>query len=347
MNFYLLNSDLKIIDVIDDYESYIWTNRFCLPGDFEMVLPANEKYLSNVQKDCILIREGQPTNGMIIYNKQILTDAEEGDTIIIKGFCLKALLDRRIVWNQTNLNSKLEYAMRRLVDENAINPTNIDRVIPNLILGELKEYEETVSAQFTGTNLGEALTKLCQFAGFGYDVLLDLEKKKLVFTVNKGTDRSHLQNENPYVIFSEDYDNLLSSSYELNTENYKNVAKVAGEGEGTARKSVDIGNASGLSRYETFVDARDISSNDGEITEEEYNHLLTQRGNEAIAELITEENISGEIEKDYNYIFGVDYFIGDTVSLINKHGIEMTPQIVEVTESDEAGSFDTIVKFES
>lgn len=347
MNFYLLNSNLERIDIIDDYKSYIWTNRFSQPGDFEILLPVTDKYLKEIQKDCIFIREGQESNGMIVYNKQILNDVEEGDTLIIKGFCAKALCDRRIIWDQTNLNSKLEYALRRLVEENAINPIDSDRIIPNMILGEIKGYEETVSAQFTGTNLGVALTDLCKTAGFGYDVLLDLENGKFVFTVLKGADRSHLQEDNQCVIFSEDYDNLLSSSYELNTENYKNVGKVAGEGEGTARKSVSIGSESGLSRYETFVDARDISSNEGEITEEEYNNLLTQRGNEKIAESITEEKVSGEIVKDYNYTFGIDYFLGDKVSLIDKHGIEMTPQIVEVIESEELENFDTIVKFES
>ena len=45
-----------------------------------------------------------------------------------------------------------------------------------------------------------------------------------------------------------------------------------------------IGESEGFDRYELFVDAKDISSNNGEIATAEYNKLLIERGNEKIAE---------------------------------------------------------------
>nr|WP_027293005.1 hypothetical protein [Robinsoniella sp. KNHs210] len=38
-----------------------------------------------------------------------------------------------------------------------------------------------------------------------------------------------------------------------------------------------VGTAAGLDRYEKFVDARDVSSNNGEYTEEEYLKMLEDR----------------------------------------------------------------------
>jgi len=346
MVFYLLDQELNAIRAIDSYKSYIWTSRYYAPGDFEMCLPASTDLLNIIKIGYFIIREDDYTRAMIVYSIEITTDIEEGNQIIIRGYCAKSLLDKRIVWNQTILKSKVEYALRKLVTENAISPTDTDRVIPYLQLGESKGFTETISAQYTGTNLGEAITEICKTKGFGYDILLDLEEKTLSFIVYKGTDRSYNQNENPWVIFSEDYENLLSSDYSYDTTAFKNVVKIAGEGEGKARKTASIGTASGFNRVETFVDARDISSNEGEISDTEYEQLLIERGNEKIAEFVTEEKMEGEIERNYNFILNKDYFLGDTVEVINEYGIAMTPTITEITESDD-GQQNVVIKFES
>lgn len=346
MVFYLLNKELDVILPIDSYKSYIWTRRYYEPGDFELCLPASEELLSVMKIGFFLVREDDYTRAMIIFSIEITTDIDEGNQIIVKGYCLKSLLDKRIIWNQTVLKSKAEYALRKLVNENAINPTDTNRIIPFLQLGDEQGFTETISAQYTGTNLGEAVTEICRANGYGYDILLDIDEKKLSFIIYKGTDRSYKQDENPWVVFSDDYENLLSSDYSYNTTAYKNVVKVAGEGEGKARKFASVGTASGFDRAEVFVDARDISSNEGEISDTEYNALLLERATEKIAECSTEEKIEGEIENNYNFTLGEDYFLGDVVEIINEYGVEMTPTITEITESDD-GQRNVVIKFES
>lgn len=346
MVFYLLNKELEVILPIDSYKSYIWTSRYYEPGDFELCLPASEEFLSAMQIGFFLVKEDDYTRAMIIFSIEITTDIDEGNQVIVKGYCLKSLLDKRIIWSQTVLKSKVEYALRKLVDENAINPTDTNRVIPFLQLGDEQGFTETISAQYTGTNLGEAITEICRANGYGYDILLDIDEKTLTFIVYKGKDRSYRQEENAWVVFSEDYENLLSSDYSYNTTTYKNVVRVAGEGEGKSRKMASVGTASGFDRTELFVDARDVSSNEGEISDTDYTNLLIERANEKIAECSTEEKIEGEIESSYNFILNEDYFLGDTVEVINEYGIEMTPIITEITESDD-GQKNVVIKFES
>lgn len=346
MVFYLLNKELEVILPIDSYKSYIWTRRHYEPGDFELCLPASKELLNAMQIGFFLVKEDDYTRAMIIFSVEITTDIDEGNQIIVKGYCLKSLLDKRIIWNQTILKSKVEYALRKLVDENAINPTDENRIIPFLQLGTEQGFTETISAQYTGTNLGEAITEICRANGYGYDILLDIDEKTLTFIVYKGKDRSYKQEENAWVVFSEDYENLLSSDYSYNTTAYKNVVKVAGEGEGKARKVASIGTASGFDRVELFVDARDISSNEGEISDTNYMNLLVERANEKIAECSTEEKIEGEVESNYNFVLNEDYFLGDIVEVVNEYGIEMTPTITEITESDD-GQKNIVIKFES
>jgi hypothetical protein len=113
------------------------------------------------------------------------------------------------------------------------------------------------------------------------------------------------------------------------------VALVAGEGEGTARRCLVVGDSdenAGLHRRETFVDARDVSSNDGEIAETEYNAQLQARGDTSLAEACVIESMEGTVEHTTQYVFGMDYFLGDHVTVINKYGIQMDVQVLEVVE---------------
>ncbi|MBR6503064.1 MAG: hypothetical protein IKT42_06435, partial [Clostridia bacterium] len=127
--------------------------------------------------------------------------------------------------------------------------------------------------------------------------------------------------------------------------NYKNVALVAGEGEGTARKTASIGTASGLDRYELFVDARDVSSNDGAISANEYTNLLLERGAQNLSETVITESIEGEIEPNYTYVLNRDYFLGDIVDVINDYGVTMSPRIIEVIECTDTNGYTCIPTF--
>ena len=98
---------------------------------------------------------------------------------------------------------------------------------------------------------------------------------------------------------------------------------------------------SGLDRYETFTDARDISSNKGsenEIDDTTYLNLLAERGRENLATLSYTEGFSGEVLSDVAFKYGKDFFIGDTVTVINKYGIQKNVRVLSAIESeDETG----------
>lgn len=345
MNFYLLDTNLNFIQVIEVFKSFIWTNRYYTPGDFELYAPATTVLFNAIQKDYYIIRDDDLTQAMIVKNIEIKTDVENGNYLIITGKSLKSILNRRIIWTQTVLNGNVETMIRKLVTDNAINPTNPDRAIANLVLGDTIGLTGNIEAQYTGDNLGETLSAICQTYKCGYDILLDLENKQFKFVLLQGTNRSYAQNSVPPVIFSNEYENLLTTDYTYNSDNYKNVALVAGEGEGLDRKTAAIGTASGLNRYELYVDARDVSSNEGEISENEYNNLLLERGTQKLGEQLATESIAGQIEPNYTYVLNRDYFLGDIVEIINEYGINMQPRIIEVIECIDDTGYSCIPTF--
>lgn len=343
MNIYVMDEYFEIIGIIDEYISIIWTTKYLTYGDFELYVSADTQLLEWLQTDRYLVRDSDIDeegyhNVMIIRNREITTDAEDGDHLIVTGYSLKSIINRRIIPNQTALSGEVVSCIQQLINENIINPENNSRKVNNFILGNndiINTY--TMKQQITGKNLGEAITDICTTYGYGYDVYIN--NGNFIFKIYEGADRSYDQVINPYVVISSQFDNLLSSDYQVNTDNFANVAVVAGEGEGTARKKVTVGTAQGLERYEVWVDSRNTSTNDGEITEEEYEELLEQEGTEKLSELQPTTSFSGEIDSTINYVFNQDYFLGDIVQVENDYGIRAKTRIIEIIESeDDTGS---------
>lgn len=339
MNIHVLDQTFKDIYVIDSYISVIWTRRYYSYGDCELYLSAEKEILDVLQCGYYLVREQDIKstglyNVMIINSREIQTDAENGDNLTVKGWCLKSILKRRVIIDQTVLQGTIQACLHSLIDQNIINPTNASRQISNFTLGTDTFTDDTkVKMQITGKNLAEAFEEICLSYGIGYDVYL--YNGNFVFYLYKGLDRSYAQNVNAHVVVSEAFDNLLSSDYEQNNTEFANVAIVAGEGEGNARKKVTVGTASGLERYEMWVDARNASSNDGEIAEAQYLAMLATDGQDALSEAKATIVLSGEIINGVSFIINKDYFLGDVIQFENNYGISAATRVIEVIESDD------------
>ena len=235
---------------------------------------------------------------------------------------------------------------RTLVSQNAINPSNSSRIIPNLVLGDKAGITDKVEKQITGDSLDLAIKDICTTYEIGWDIYI--KNKKMIFEVYKGEDRSHGQSERPFVEFSEALDNLVNTSYQMRTEEYSNVTLIGGEGEGTDRKYASVGNSlKGLERNEIFTDARDISqtTTDATITDEQYKVLLQERGKEKLAELSMTEGFSGEVLSNNTFTYEEDFSMGDIVTVTNKYGISRNARVISTIESESSTGITLIPQF--
>ena len=333
----VLDKDLNPFFILDDYVSLIWTDRYNKYGDFEIYASVTDDILNNLKQDYYLkIRNSEHV--MIIEGVEITTDAEEGNHITITGRSLESILDRRVVWGQTMVYGALQDGIEILLDDSIIAPSKETRKISNFIFEA--STDETIkslkiNAQYTGDNLYDVITGLCEENQIGFKVTLN-DQKQFVFSLYRGTDRSYSQSELPYVIFSPNYDNLVSSNYKEDRSGYKNVTLVGGEGEGSARKYIAVGDVSGLDRRELFTDARDISSNvenDQTLSLEEYQELLTQRGKTKLSDCKDSKEFEGEADMSSMFAYGVDYFMGDLIQIEDDYGHKTSSRIIEVINS--------------
>lgn len=337
MDFNVHDTNGVLIGIVESPTSAIWTRRFFKPNDFELYFPATEEALALITDDCYITREDRP-EVMIVEHVEIITNEEEGDYILVSGRGGESILERRIVLHQTRLSGRVDAAVHRLVVENAVVPDDPDRALP-ILMPTPDVLATRMSAQYTGTNLLEAVQEICKAHGMGFRAVVDNYSAVVpIIELMTGTDRSAGQAVNSPVIFSPEYENLLSSSYVLDTTNYKNVAVVAGEGEGTARKRATYGSASGMRRRELYVDARDMSTNEGEISADDYTAQMLARGEQKLAEHAITESFDGEVDTSNTYILDEDYTVGDIVTVINAYGISKDVRITAIMESwDESG----------
>ena len=347
----ILDQSFNLVGVVDDYISIIWRPAYYDVGDFELYINASSEAVELLQPDYYLVRQrdisvdeaGNVTykHVMIIKNFKLETGSELGDRFIFTGRELKFLLNKRIVWQQTNLTGTAEAGIRKLVTENAISPSDSKRVIPLLTLGPSAGLTDTIDKQVTGDKLDECITEICTAYNYGWDVYI--YNGNLVFIVYKGLDRSYAQTDRPYVVFSDDFDNIINSTYERRSEQYGNCTLIAGEGEGTARVTTTVNNSlSGHARYEVFTDARDLSRNEGteeEIPANTYSKLLVERGRETLAALAVTEGFSGEVVSEGSFTYGVDFYLGDIVTVVNRYGITKNVMVLSAIESvDDRGT---------
>lgn len=334
----VLNPNLEIIKNIDTLKSLIWTDRYYGAGDFEIYTPVNLELMSFLQQDYYLWRKGSE-HLMMIESIEIECDLEEGDHLIVTGRSLEFILDRRIVWEQTILTGNFQDTIQTLLNENVISPAIEDRKISNFIFEPstdpnilFLDENYTVDAQIErGTNLYEAILALCFEKGVGFKITPSDDK--FIFKLYKGQDRSYDQFDNPYVVFSSNFENLMNSNYIETKTNLKTVTLVDGED-----KSTVVGGGSGLTRREIYTDAKSIYRTvDGvTLTDEEYLAQLEQRGSEVLSEHSFLTSFDGELDSVTTYKYGEDFFLGDIVQIINEYGIEAKARVIEMIYSQDS-----------
>lgn len=353
MELFVLNADFESIAVIDTYESMIWTDRYNAYGDFEIYFAMDENLLEYIKEDYYLwLKESD--HSMIIEDIKIDADTEEGNRLIVTGRSLESILERRIIWGQRIFSGNLQNAIQTMLNENIISPSVADRKIANFIFvpsTDSKITSLTIDNQYTGDDLYTVIKGLCEENNIGFKIVLT-DDNQFAFSLYAGADRSYDQTENPYVVFSPNFENIINSNYFSSKAGYRNVTLVAGEGEGASRKTTVVGSASGLDRRELFTDARDISSDteDGTLSDAEYIAQLRTKGLKNLADHMITTAFEGEVEVTRLFKYGEDFFIGDIVQIANEYGNENSAYISEliISNSDEGLSiyptFKTISK---
>ena len=327
MEFVILNSKLEQIHILDEYESLIWTDRYSESGDFEIYTSVNERMLDILRSnDELYLWNSMSEHVMIMDEYSIKSDYDMGSKILITGTSVEQILDRRIVWDRTTFNGSLQEGIKKLLIENAIQPVNPNRAIPNLKFAETSDTKilgMTCNYDFSGDNLYECIKILCNNNHIGFKMSLN-DDDVFVMKLYSGEDRSYGQFVNPYVIFSPEFENLGSSDYINSKKNYKNVIAIPQTTDSNSQLSpshdeYNPNNINGLNRREVLAESR---SNDGSYTED--------MGKKDLSKYKHNIAVEGNIDASNMYVYGKDFTIGDIVQIRNEYGFESRSRVTEL-----------------
>lgn len=320
MKIYVLDRNINIIGDFLTYESILWTDKVHEPGTFKVVFVFDKKMNNILQEGNLLYKKDEYQVG-IIKRKFLKLDKYGQETIIVQGYMANRYLHQRIIWKKMVMKGTPEQIMRQMVEEQVINPTDSNRKMPLIELGDFKDYDdEEIEKQVTYDNLQESLTDVSKTSELGYRLRLDFARKKLVFEVYKGENRT-IGTEKP-CIFTRKYKNVYTQEYSEDSSNYRNVCLVGGPGEDDKRILTTVGEASGMDRYEMFYGAAGISDRD--ITNTELINQLRQKGEEKLAVYY----IAKAFESKINQKKAMTYALGDYVTCTDpKWGVTVNTQV--------------------
>lgn len=269
----------------------------------------------------------------LIKSIQYEYNSEGARMISAKGYeASKAILEQRIIKYPLQLPTSLQEAITLLIDTNIGNQAETNRQIAGF------DYELTglegieTEAQATRSNLWEYINNLLKENKIGSYSILG-SNNKIIFKTTKGQDKSNS------IIFSQSFDNLISSTFYTSDEEEKTDCQIVStftSSENGVQTSTDYveyypsesGITAGIERKEIILQSNlstKIKNEQGEEVEitpdsETYRNMQKAEGASLLATKTIITNFEGEIDlANSMYEFEKDFFIGDLVGVKDEY----------------------------
>lgn len=351
-DLFLINKKLEVIGIIDTAKSTQWRERFFETGTFEVYVAFSQETIETINQSYFIYRNDSKYVG-VIERIEIDDDVTgNGNWITVTGRMAESLIGRRIIRLLTYLKNLLSICVKKLLDDNLLNPPLQagETISPR----KMSCFETTIRNELTSdpeieiqasfeNNLLEFLQETLRTNNAS--IRVELVENKFQIVLFQGTDRSFNQETNPFISFSKELDNLLSSNYVFDETGEVNVVYVGGEGEveGVDKKiekaELLINEnevVSDLDRKEAYINASDIKQTWTEtvngvnvtktLNSTEYRKLLKQRGGENV--IFPSITFEGKVDLSM-YVYNQDYFLGDILTIYDeKTGIYSNKRLI-------------------
>lgn len=364
MDIFILDALLRQIDVVDTYISFIWTERWSTMGDFELVTLAtpNNKYRFVADTKLSIM---QSKRVMIVETVEETDDVEKGSVLKIKGRCLNSMLEKRVAAKVSTITSLIlntwdtsGFSPMQLLDLYFFSicydgDLSTGDVIPFLQLsGSLYPAENIpdpyplgIEYSLKPKDLYAALREICDAYDIGFRFYRDPNASKLYFEPTMGCDRTMAQTDFPPVTFSQDMANLVDTTQFIDYSKYYNAVQVIYFYKDGSDNDVTISE---------FVKAEELDFSEGGFDQKTKLLAITQIPEDMLlvdvpAYLIKlgQEELSrskpvtlydGEISKNSQYTYEVDYNLGDIVEVRGNDGGTAYMRVVEqIFKCDDSG----------
>jgi hypothetical protein len=352
MEIYILDDLLRRIDVIDLYESFIWTDRWKDIGDFELVVHTTNQNRRRLTAGTQMVHHGSKR----IMTIETVEDKKDDDgraLLTVKGSSAEQILDDRTAsdgvskeWTVTGTPGDIARQIFKSICVDGILSTS--DIIPFIKPGTLSpastiaEPSTVFSAAIPISTVYEAIKELCDVYDLGFRLIRNGDKSELYFEIYTGNDRTTQQSANAPVVFSPDLDNLTNVTELTSIAQSKNVAYVISPNDSVIVYGVGADETTvGFDRRVLHIDASDVTEPAGP----ELTAILMNKGLDELAKTRPLYAFDGEINQYGKYKYGIHYDLGDLVEMRNSDGatnhMRVTEQIF-VSDSEGDRSYPTL-----
>lgn len=359
MEIYILDSLYRRNEVVDRFESLIWTERFSAWGDVELHVQPTLQNRGRFTPG-VLLALNESYRVMKVETIEDTVDQDGKQVLKVKGRSLEAILENRLAmadltdltsdpkWTITDQPADIarqlfhDICVTGILDPGDIIPEIVeDTIFP---VDTIAEPSDTVTYMIDPKQLYTAIKDICDAYGMGFRMVRDPNTWIIYWDVYMGSNRTADQADVPAVIFSPALDNVKDTTLLTTIALYKNVAYVVSPVGHEVVYDTDVDpSVAGFERNVLFVRADDITDPDGPTASAQ----MIQRGREELAKNRRFIFFDGEVAQRSQYVYGVDYNVGDLVELRNDTGSVVHMQVTEqifVSDAEGDRSYPTLAQ---
>lgn len=328
MELLILDNEFNELGTIDEFNSLQWTRKYYDFGDFD--LECSISFFEMIQQGFYLFRQGYE----LAYIEEIKYKRSDDNEYVlhVSGQFISSMLNDRVIVGENKFTGTHEVIARQMLNENFINPSDVNRKISNLSLAEVRSLGEDTTLEIKDDEVGEELNSFLEEKELSQRIDYDYLTNQLLYSVWQGLDRTEEQSINTWAVFSDDYDNVADVEYSNDTSDYKNFAYVVGKD----NKTITVNNVKlGERRREMIVSSSDSVDAD-----------LKTKGTQELDKEKPVEVIDCTVISNENLLYKRDYDLGDLCTIKIRSIDKMANmRITEVREIYEDGEVTIVPKF--
>lgn len=316
MILYTLDEDLNPDLVIEEFDSFIWTERYSTHGDFSLSCVDTQRMRDQIRKGTLL-GHSETDWGMIVETRTRSTDDNGKKILKISGRSFSLLLSRRVLGPDANASELFLAGKPGTTVTNMVEPftregsrVSSDDLISNMVVKDSTTLAKQVAVALSWGSLYDSVKSMCDAHDLGFKITIDEKPGTYRFDVYEGTVLDNVE-------FGEFLDNFKNTNEVESDTNYANVCYVRTKDASTvsavSMKDDNI-HIRGLNRRVIFIDASDIDpSNYNDLTD--FTKVVQQRGREELAKHQAVNAIDGTVSPESTYTYKVDFDLGDIVQV--------------------------------
>jgi hypothetical protein len=315
---YLLDKNFTRMVLLEDYISLVWARRYSDTGDFVLELPMHYVDNDHVRIDNHLMMSGV-SGFMIIEDINPIVDEQGDSKLRLTGSSGSKLLHWRVLEDPFFADALPQQVISLMMNNHILTPTNSARTIEYFTgLTILAATTVNLTETYEPDTIYNIIRSICEAYDWGFEVTLSLTPDpNLTLIIYQGKDRSLSQSTNNPVIFSQDFGNLLSEDYHIQTSHERNMTLVLTSDPVLSHIYVYQGNEpSGRRRKEIILLAEDLDTTTSDLTEEELQAIAEHRAEELLRDRKAIGVFDGAVDTVGPFAFGQDYDLGDIVQFV-------------------------------